>query len=828
MILFKAVRRGDTQTLDMFAAPTGTHEEIKVRKDAVVQTYHVKNVVAVPTPDPVPVDPLAAGLQELADAWKVRRDLDKEHDSLVINNGSKSSKAREAQARLDAQNAVIAEIEARIGYQKPTTAQGFRRMYGVPDTWSVPDTYKTKDNRPRDAYDPTGCYRLTVSYKSGGKNVATVAFKQYTTDGNPWWQVMKGQDDLPIAEAIRRVENWTRVIPATTLSGHEGGAMQAPTTGEKPMSNDPRKLDRAETYQNDPKLATLARQLAALKFATLPKGTISRGELKAEFLAGRHADEVAAALDANAAVFTQNQQDAAGIAAPAGYRIETRPDKIIVHGAFDEDLHARIKRSGGFWDGITQGNTKTWIVPIAKAASLKRVMANWAKVAEKNQEAVKAKEAEVATLRAVAPRIKPGKYGPFYVSLEGADQYRIDFEYDRDNVAAIKGVTGAKYQPASRSWLIDAAHADHLQKILTAAVAQFEAQAAAKAAKVVAVTENPVPSPVKTYLNVPFEQKDNAKRHGARWDSYQRAWYVTGNVPEALYPYWAQAPLPDGHFRIGGGDGYGWREMHPGEIIPNPNKTGPQYVKVVSADKTYYKEDGLSFGLGADSGYYYSAVVVPATPEESAPLEAKRQQEQERREAGKRVKALSDHFRDHGERPEGMHTLKGERLLDSQNLYGGGSWWVIQPDAIWYVLNNGADGDNWSVNNVQTGGAGAIGWKMPRQAEDEAILRAAEDQKQPSLMDKIRADHAAKVAAQGLSAAEVLEPLKNEEGIKAEHRGNQIHISAKSQQGDWIWGGSIDLADGFFSESGTKATRWVRSTLRDLIDRKLLSGIHLP
>lgn len=42
-LLFKAVLKGDNQTFDMFAAPSGTHEEIKARKDGVVQVYHVKN-----------------------------------------------------------------------------------------------------------------------------------------------------------------------------------------------------------------------------------------------------------------------------------------------------------------------------------------------------------------------------------------------------------------------------------------------------------------------------------------------------------------------------------------------------------------------------------------------------------------------------------------------------------------------------------------------------------------------------------------------------------------------------------------------------------------
>ena len=30
----------------------------------------------------------------------------------------------------------------------------------------------------------------------------------------------------------------------------------------------------------------------------------------------------------------------------------------------------------------------------------------------------------------------------------------------------------------------------------------------------------------RVYLDVPFSQKNNAKKHGARWDSSKRSWYV--------------------------------------------------------------------------------------------------------------------------------------------------------------------------------------------------------------------------------------------------------------------------------------------------------------
>lgn len=45
------------------------------------------------------------------------------------------------------------------------------------------------------------------------------------------------------------------------------------------------------------------------------------------------------------------------------------------------------------------------------------------------------------------------------------------------------------------------------------------------------------------------------------------------------------------------------------------------------------------------------------------------------------------------------------------------------PRSIWLVQNNGHDGDDWSRNNVRTGGAGAMGVRKPHTAELEALVR---------------------------------------------------------------------------------------------------------
>lgn len=135
----------------------------------------------------------------------------------------------------------------------------------------------------------------------------------------------------------------------------------------------------------------------------------------------------------------------------------------------------------------------------------------------------------------------------------------------------------------------------------------------------------------------------------------------------------------------------------------------------------------MSFGVGEDSGHLYSAVCREANEDEAAPLRAKIEAERRRRLGRDKRAALAARFRNEGERPAGSFNLStgGELLEDGRDvrLYGGGSWFVVTPAAVWFVQNNGADGDTWARNNIQTGGAGAIGWWLPRdEALDDEIL----------------------------------------------------------------------------------------------------------
>ena len=72
--------------------------------------------------------------------------------------------------------------------------------------------------------------------------------------------------------------------------------------------------------------------------------------------------------------------------------------------------------------------------------------------------------------------------------------------------------------------------------------------------------------------------------------------------------------------------------------------------------------------------------------------------------------------------------LEGEKIenpSDKITAYGGGSWWVIEEkkEYIWFVKNNGSDGDDWSYNNIATSGAGAIGHRIEYSKKVEKLIK---------------------------------------------------------------------------------------------------------
>ncbi|MBI3654029.1 MAG: hypothetical protein HY231_23610 [Acidobacteria bacterium] len=231
--------------------------------------------------------------------------------------------------------------------------------------------------------------------------------------------------------------------------------------------------------------------------------------------------------------------------------------------------------------------------------------------------------------------------------------------------------------------------------------------------------------------------------------------------------------IPANAIHISGGSGYGYEDWRPGEVIVNPNRSrrpeircpqcrlkvfrgicsncgtpgeavdpGAEFLYVLTASQQYYREDGMSFNVGDEQGYVYYATCRPATDEESAPLRARIAEQQKLREAEVRRKAFAKQISETGIFPE-QADPQGDRITDRQNIYGGGDWFVLGEDRIWYVRNNGHDGDDWSRNNIGTGGAGALGWYVERTdalANELLTIEQALDPKNAEKREQRRAN----------------------------------------------------------------------------------------
>lgn len=178
------------------------------------------------------------------------------------------------------------------------------------------------------------------------------------------------------------------------------------------------------------------------------------------------------------------------------------------------------------------------------------------------------------------------------------------------------------------------------------------------------------------------------------------------------------------------GSGYGGEPYQEKTVIKNKksniDKGQPIYLYVLKAEKTYFKEDGLTFGVGDDSGYIYYAYCREATDDESREIKEEEIERMNKQTIKNRIKEIINEIDKKGTYPQQQEFPSGKKFEFEKNLipYGGGYWIVIQNDKVWYIHNNGADGDNWSHNNITSNGsAGAIG----KFIVDEEIAIELED-----------------------------------------------------------------------------------------------------
>lgn len=208
-------------------------------------------------------------------------------------------------------------------------------------------------------------------------------------------------------------------------------------------------------------------------------------------------------------------------------------------------------------------------------------------------------------------------------------------------------------------------------------------------------------------------------------------------------------------YHLDRGSGYGGVPYSVGQVLRNSDRRiaqgEPEYLFVEKAGQRYYREEGMSFGVGDESGYAYWATARPATDEESRPLREAREQKVRALALQARKGELVEQIKRAGARPPGPVSPEQEpgayRIFDTQNIHGGGDWIVISDSSVWFCRNNGHDGDAWSHNNVRTGGAGAIGWRVAHDQGLVSELLEIEAALQPDAAARRRPDGASRAYA---------------------------------------------------------------------------------
>lgn len=138
----------------------------------------------------------------------------------------------------------------------------------------------------------------------------------------------------------------------------------------------------------------------------------------------------------------------------------------------------------------------------------------------------------------------------------------------------------------------------------------------------------------------------------------------------------------------------------------------------------FCQEEATKQGFPFKQGGYSNVLVAEcfyreATEEEISLFleeEASKEEFKKRQEDIEKLSKIAKKIVREGDAPKEA-SPEGLKLHEKIGLRGDGDYFVLGSDWIWYVLNNGADGDDFERSNIRTGGGGAIGWKIPYNEE---------------------------------------------------------------------------------------------------------------
>lgn len=142
---------------------------------------------------------------------------------------------------------------------------------------------------------------------------------------------------------------------------------------------------------------------------------------------------------------------------------------------------------------------------------------------------------------------------------------------------------------------------------------------------------------------------------------------------------------------------------------------GGKVYEVLSSE--FNDEDGYSFGVMNEEWYSIKAKDISDTPKGRKIIDENKTEKRKATRQNIYKKAeenLANAIKNKGHIYRGKEVsisdIPGKTVLDTFNIYGGGRKIKSNSGKTTLIINNGMDGDNWSRNNIRTGGAGAYAY----------------------------------------------------------------------------------------------------------------------
>jgi hypothetical protein len=259
----------------------------------------------------------------------------------------------------------------------------------------------------------------------------------------------------------------------------------------------------------------------------------------------------------------------------------------------------------------------------------------------------------------------------------------LRFDYDTDAVTMIRKVPDAKWDSIRKLWLLPLENLNEVRKALGDVRRLFQGREDA----------------LKEKLRKLEDQETERQKEKA----------ATGMGTGYIWGVSRMKAVIEGHVM--------WQTLFNGE---------KQVVKVVRSYDPYYCAEPIGYGSPDESLHWCTRYeFIKATDEEAGLLLAEEQSAQAKLSSSRELDDIHADIIENGEEfwgdEGGQLALEGEYLdlpHNPKTSDGGGAWFVRDDLFIWAVKNNGRENDFWAINNIRTGGHGAVGRRVPF---DEAL-----------------------------------------------------------------------------------------------------------